>query len=479
MSDSSQPIGSMSAKTEPFSPSYVRYALWLLLIIYTLNFVDRQIVAILAKPIKDELGLTDTQLGLLTGIAFAFFYTLLGIPIARYAEKGNRATIIGTAVVVWSGFTAMSGLATNFLQLFLARIGVGVGEAGCTPPAHALISDYVSAEKRASAIAFYSLGVPIGTAFGFLIGAQLGANYGWRVAFLAVGLPGVLLGLLAMFTLKEPRKLGLVVASTGARSAGFSEALGVLSQKKSYIYCVIAATMISFLGYGHAVFMPQFYARVHHLDLKTIGTLSAITALVAGGLGTFLGGVMADRAARSDTRAYVTVPAIAFLAGVPFFFWGMVAQGPSVNVLGLTIPLVTVVALAVPTFLNAMWYGPLYAAVQGLAPVRMRATAVAMMLFVINMIGLGLGPLLIGIGSDMFAKQLFVGPTPDIGFATYCAKGVASATSTACLTASAEGLRKAIIWSVVVGIIALWAFWMARKTIVQDLADTAAEAKTA
>ncbi len=469
MSDISQPIGSFNAKPEPFSPSYVRYALWLLLIIYTLNFVDRQIVAILAKPIKDELGLSDTQLGLLTGIAFAFFYTLLGIPIARYAEKGNRATIIGTAVVVWSGFTAMSGLAANFTQLFLARIGVGVGEAGCTPPAHALISDYVSAEKRASAIAFYSLGVPIGTAFGFLIGSQLGATYGWRVAFLAVGLPGVLLGLLAMFTLKEPRKLGIVVASTGTQSASFGEAIRILSRKKSYIYCVIAATMISFLGYGHAVFMPQFYARVHHLDLKTIGTLSAITALVAGGLGTFLGGVFADRAAKSDARAYVTVPMLAFLAGVPFFFVGMTSANLTVVVL----------MLAVPTFLNAMWYGPLYAAVQGLAPVRMRATAVALMLFVINMIGLGFGPLLIGIGSDVFAKQIFVGPTPDIGFAAYCAKGVASAASNACLTASAEGLRKSIIISVVVGIIALWAFWMARKTIVQDLADTAAEAKAA
>jgi predicted MFS family arabinose efflux permease len=469
MSDSSQPIGSMSAKSSPFSPSYVRYALWLLLIIYTLNFVDRQIVAILAKPIKDELGLSDTQLGLLTGIAFAFFYTLLGIPIARFAEKGNRATIIGTAVVVWSGFTALSGMATNFTQLFLARIGVGVGEAGCTPPAHALISDYVSPEKRASAIAFYSLGVPVGTAFGFLIGSQLGANYGWRVAFLAVGLPGVLLGILAMFTLKEPRKLGLVVASTGAKSASFGEAIKVLSRKKSYVYCVLAATMISFLGYGHAVFLPQFYARVHHLDLKTIGMISAITALVAGGLGTYLGGVMADRAAKSDTRAYVTVPLIAFLAGVPFFFIGMTNAN-------LTM---VVAMLAVPTFLNAMWYGPLYAAVQSLSPIRMRATAVALMLFVINMVGLGLGPLLIGIGSDVFAKQLFVGPTPDIGFAVYCAKGAASATSTACLTASAEGLRQSIMWSVIVGIIALWAFWMARKTIVQDLADTAAEAKAA
>jgi predicted MFS family arabinose efflux permease len=469
MSDSSQPIGAMAAKSEPFSPSYVRYALWLLLIIYTLNFVDRQIVAILAKPIKDELGISDTQIGLLTGPAFAFFYTLLGIPIARYAEKGNRATIIGTAVVVWSGFTAASGLAGSFLQLFLARIGVGVGEAGCTPPAHALISDYVSAEKRASAIAFYSLGVPIGTAFGFLIGAQLGANYGWRVAFFAVGLPGIALGLLAVFTLKEPRKLGLVVASSGTKSAGFGEALSVLSRKKSYIYCVLAATMISFLGYGHAVFMPQFYARAHGLDLKAIGTISAITALVAGGLGTYLGGVFADRAAKSDTRAYVTVPMWAFLAGIPFFFIGMTSQN-------LTL---VVIMLAVPTFLNAMWYGPLYAAVQGLAPVRMRATAVAMMLFVINMIGLGLGPLLIGIGSDVFANQHLAAAGIDVAFKVHCAKGAAAAASATCLTASAEGLRQSIILSVAVGTIALWAFWMARKTIVQDLADTAAEAKAA
>jgi predicted MFS family arabinose efflux permease len=453
----------------PFSPLYVRYALWLLLIIYTLNFVDRQIVAILGTQIKEELGINDTQLGLLTGPAFAFFYTLVGIPIARYAERANRANIIASAIVIWSGFTALSGMATNFAMLLLARVGVGIGEAGCTPPAHALISDYVKPEKRASAIAFYSLGVPIGTAFGLLIGSQLGAKFGWRHTLLMVGLPGVLLGVLAFLTLKEPRKLGLAIQKTASNTPSFGEALKVLSRKKSYIYCVIAATMISFLGYGHAVFMPQFYARVHHLDLKTIGLVSAITALFAGGLGTFLGGVMADRAAKTDARAYVTVPFLAFLAGVPFFFIGM--NSPNVTL--------TLLALAVPTFLNAMWYGPLYAAVQGLSPVRMRATAVAMMLFVINMIGLGLGPLLIGLGSDIFAEQMFSGPTPDLSFAVYCAKGAVTATSSACLTASAEGLRKAIILSVAVGIIALWAFWMARKTIVQDLADTAAEAKAA
>jgi predicted MFS family arabinose efflux permease len=456
-------------KVPPFSPSYVRYALWLLLIIYTLNFVDRQIVSILGIKIKEELGINDTQLGLLTGPAFAFFYTLVGIPIARYAERGNRANIIGAAIVIWSGFTALSGMATNFTMLLLARMGVGIGEAGCTPPAHALISDYVAPENRASAIAFYSLGVPIGTAFGLLIGSQLGATYGWRHTLIMVGLPGILLGVLAFLTLKEPRKLGITLQASAANTPSFGAALKVLARKKSYMYCVLAATMISFLGYGHAVFMPQFYARVHHLDLKTIGLVSAITALFAGGLGTFLGGVMADRAAKTDARAYVTVPFFAFLAGVPFFFIGM--NSPNVTV--------TLLALAVPTFLNAMWYGPLYAAVQGLSPIRMRATAVAIMLFVINMIGLGLGPLLIGIGSDIFAKQMFVGPTPDIGFAVYCAKGVATASSTACLTASAEGLRKAIILSVAVGVIALWAFWMARKTIVQDLADTVAEAKAA
>jgi predicted MFS family arabinose efflux permease len=469
MSDSNQPIGSISAKADPLSPSYVRYALWMLLIIYTLNFVDRQIVGILSGPIKTELGISDTQIGLLTGIAFAFFYTLLGIPIARYAERGNRATIIGTAVIVWSGFTALSGLAQNFTQLFLARIGVGVGEAGCTPPAHALISDYVSPEKRASAIAFYSLGVPIGTALGFLVGAQLGATYGWRVAFLAVGLPGVVLGLLAMFTLKEPRKLGLAVTNSSIKTPGFGEAMAVLGKKKSYVYSVLAVTMISFLGYGHAVFMPQMYARSYGLDLRTIGTISALTALLAGGLGTFLGGVLADRAAKSDVRAYITMPAIALLVGTPFFLIALTTKN-------LTL---TIVMLAFPTFLNAMWYGPIYAAVQGLSPVRMRATAVAIMLFVINMIGLGLGPLLIGIGSDMFANQLFVGPDAASTFGTFCAKGAATAKDLACMTASAEGLRLSLLWSGAIGIIALWAFWMAHKTITQDLADTAAEAKAA
>lgn len=467
--------GAPPAKTALAVPGltdgYVRYALWMLLIIYTLNFVDRQIVAILAGPIKADLGLSDTQLGLLVGIAFAFFYTLLGIPIARVAERGNRPLIISTAVVVWSGFTALSGLAQNFAQMFLARIGVGVGEAGCTPPAHSLISDYVPPERRASAIAFYSLGVPVGTAVGFVVGAQIAAHFGWRAAFFAVGVPGVILGLIALFTLKEPRRLGIVPEpASGAAAPGFGEALKVLGRRKSYLYAVGAATTISFLGYGHAGFLPQFLARTHEMKLADIGTSMALMTFVAGVLGTLIGGAAADRAAKADTRAYMTIPAIAFVAGAPFFYFAMLTDNL----------VLCLVALGMPTLLNSVWYGPVYAAVQGLAPVRMRATAVALMLFVVNMVGLGLGPTVIGALSDMLAQRFFVAPAGMTGeFAVLCAKGAATAGEAACKVAVAEGLRWSLIWSAAIGLVALFCFLMARRTIAQDLQASADEAKAA
>jgi len=211
------------------SDANVRYALWLLLGIYTLNFVDRQIVAVLGEDLKRDLNLDDTQFGLLGGLAFAVFYTVLGIPIARFAERGNRVSIISAALAIWSGFTALCGTATSFMQILLFRFGVGVGEAGCTPPAHSLISDYVKPEKRASALALYSMGVPIGTFVGFALGAVIAANYGWRAAFMLVGVPGVALAIIAFFTLKEPRKLGL--AAPPANKASFAEALRELSRR--------------------------------------------------------------------------------------------------------------------------------------------------------------------------------------------------------------------------------------------------------
>ena len=464
-------VGSLN-ETQPaaLSPQYVRYALWVLLIIYTLNFVDRQIVSILAGPIKQELGISDGQLGMLIGIAFAFFYTVLGIPIARLAERGNRPLIISTAVIVWSGFTALCGLAQNFTQLLLARIGVGVGEAGCTPPAHSLISDYVPAEKRASAIAFYSLGVPVGTALGYVVGAFIAHHYGWRTAFFAVGIPGVIIGMIAFYTLKEPRKLGLVQVGTAAAAPSLSQTAKELTSRKSYWYAVGAATMISFLGYGHASFLPIFLARVHGMALDQIGYAMAIMTFVAGVAGTMLGGIAADRAAKNDTRAYMTVPLLAFIAGAPFFWAGMFVEGT----------LACIILLSIPTLLNAVWYGPVYAAVQGLVRPQSRATAVALMLFVVNMVGLGAGPTAVGFMSDLFAAQHFATLAPaGSEFASFCAKGAATAGDSLCKASQAEGIRWSLTVSTAVGLLVIGFFLLARATIKQDLEATAKETAAA
>lgn len=444
------------------SDSAVRYGLWLLLLIYTLNFVDRQIVAVLGEDIKRDLGLDDTQLGLLGGLAFALFYTVLGIPIARFAERGNRVGIISGALAVWSGFTALCGTATSFVQILLYRFGVGVGEAGCTPPAHSLISDYVKPEKRASALALYSMGVPIGTFAGFALGAIIAANYGWRAAFFVVGIPGVLLALLTFFTMKEPRKLGLAPPTT--HKANFGEALRELSGKPSYWYSVLGATTVSFLGYGHAYFLPAFLARVHGMGLQERGVSFAFMVLIAGVLGTWAGGKIADSYAQRDARAYVTLPAIAFAAGAPFFlgalFWP-VGENSGYMVLLL---------LAIPTAMNSIWYGPVYAAIQGLVKPHTRATAVAVMFFILNLIALGLGPTAVGYFSDLFAAQSF-GAADAAAFKTACPPG---GTEPACLAAQSEGLRMSLIVTASVVFIGLFCFWMASRTIRADLAKAQA-----
>lgn len=240
----------------PVSAGYRRYALWVLLVIYTLNFLDRQVVNILAEPIKQELGLSDWQLGMMTGLAFAVFYTVLGIPIARLAERGDRPRIIAASVLAWSAFTMLCGLAQNVWQLIAARIGVGVGEAGCTPPAHSLITDYVPKEKRASAIAFYSIGTPLGTLAGMAMGGLVADAYGWRAAFMVAGAPGVIFAVIAALTLVEPRKsLAADLAARAAKPIGFSEALRVLRGKKTFWLVSLAAAIKAFISYGQAPFI--------------------------------------------------------------------------------------------------------------------------------------------------------------------------------------------------------------------------------
>jgi predicted MFS family arabinose efflux permease len=454
---------------KPLTPAYVRYALIMLLVIYTLNFVDRGIINILAGPIKDDLGISDKALGLLMGIGFAFFYTVLGLPIARFAESANRAKIISVSVVIWSAFTALSGLAQNYWHLLAARIGVGIGEAGCTPPAHSLISDYVPAEKRASAIAFYSLGVPIGSAMGLIIGATIADAFGWRWAFAAVGLPGILVGVIAYFTLKEPRVLGLVTQHKAGSGPSLLATAKELTNRKSYWYVVGAATMISFLSYGKSAFIPVMLSRVHGLSLTEIGTFLALSGIVAGVFGTMIGGFIADRAAKTDVRAYMTIPMIAFIISVPFFLWAMFADNAYFAMALLT----------VPSLLNSIWYGPVYASIQGLVGPQSRATAVALMLFVLNMIGLGVGPFTVGYLSDILTAETFsqnFGLTVDSAgdYATYCAKGAVTASNAACKVAAAEGLRLSLAWHSILGVLVVLFFILARKTLKQDMADVKA-----
>jgi MFS family permease len=373
-----------------------RTMLWVLLVVYIFNFLDRQIVNILAEPIKGDLGLSDTELGLLAGPAFAVFYALLGIPIARYADKDgtNRVRLIAAALAVWSAMTAVCGLAQNFVQLLFARIGVGVGEAGCTPAAHSLITDSVPAEKRSSAIAFYGMGVPIGSLLGLIIGGIVNDLYGWRVALMLVGLPGLLLALFILFVLREPRHLRpaeAVAAAPAQLSTG--AALKEIFASRAFVFILIAASVTAFLGYGKALWTISFFIRSHGLSTTEAGLSMAVVLGLAGVLGTWLGGKMADVFGKRDKKHILTFPAYGMAVGAPILFLGYYMDNW----------IVAVALLIVPTVLNTAYYGPAYGCVQGLVRPQARAVAASIMLFGQNLIGLGFGPFLFGVLSDALA----------------------------------------------------------------------------
>ncbi|MBA3863906.1 MAG: MFS transporter [Erythrobacter sp.] len=374
----------------------VRVTLWILLIVYIFNFIDRQIVNILAEPIARDLGLSDTQIGLMTGLAFALFYTVLGIPIARFADRSStsRPAVIAVSLAIWSGMTALCGLAQNFSQLLLARIGVGVGEAGCTPPAHSLISDIVPPEKRSSALAFYSLGIPIGTLMGMVIGGILADFVGWREAFLIVGLPGVALALVVWFVLKDPRRSDaqMILRNQNQPAAlPLIDALKVVMSSRAFVLLLFAGSAASFLSYGKTTWTTIFFQRTHDLTPGEVGLWFGIVGGVGGIVGTVLGGYLADRFGAKNRRHVLSAPAIGMALAVPLAL--LAYNSPSWPM--------ALVLLFLPTMFNSFYYGPTYSAAQGLVPIRARAIAAATLLFFQNLIGLGLGPLFFGMLSDL------------------------------------------------------------------------------
>jgi MFS family permease len=472
--DSGSAPTAAEAEAQPFSKGYTNYVMWLLLGIYIINFLDRQVLNILIEDIKLELKLTDTQMGLLGGLAFAIFYTFLGIPIARLAERKNRAVIIGSSVAVWSGFTAMCATVGNFWQLLLYRIGVGVGEAGCTPPAHSLIVDYVPKEKRASALAFYSMGTPIGTLVGLIMGGLVADAYGWRAAFLVAGAPGLIFALLAFFTLKEPRaRLARHAAHVQAASATFGQTVRYLTGKPTFWFISMAAAVKAFIGYGHAPFTASFFFRNHTeevsrlatfwgdllgFDLQSrgfVGLALGIMGGIAGTVGALAGGMIADRFGKHDLRAYMVTPAIASLLTIPIYILAVTVDSA----------ILAFCLLAMNAFLGTLWYGPVYGTGQSVVPPHMRATAAALLLFIINLVGLGLGPLAVGAVSDLSANMILQGTGLDVGS---CREAVGAAKAT-CAAASGEGVRWALILSTLFGLVAFFGFWKARKSIREDV----------
>jgi predicted MFS family arabinose efflux permease len=361
-----------------------------LLIAYIFNFLDRQILGILAGPIIADLQLTDSQFGAIGGIAFAILYSFLGIPLAMLADRTSRSRVIAGSLAVWSAFTALCGSATSFIQLFIFRLGVGVGEAGGVAPAYALIADYFPPQRRARALAIFSLGIPLGLALGTLIGAYLAAWVNWRAAFIVMGAAGVVLAPVMLWVVRD-------VPRPEAKSAAprLSETFPLIAKKPAFWLMAAAASCSSLAGYGLALWTPSVLERSFGFSLIERGQFLASIFLIGGTAGVFLGGVLADRLGVGDKRWYAWLPAIAWLVTAPLFAFGLLAESPTL----------AWALLLIPNALNILWLGPVTTAVQHLVPQPLRSTASASFLLINNFIGLGVGPTLIGWLSDNYKAR--------------------------------------------------------------------------
>lgn len=481
MTDASQPFQGHGTK------DYRAYALGILLVIYTFNFIDRILVGVVGEAIKDDLQISDLQLGLLGGTFFALLYSLLGVPIARVAERHNRITIVTIGAALWSLMTAACGMAQNFAQLALARVGVGIGEAACVPPSHSVISDYFPAERRASALAIFGLGVPIGSMLAAVGGGWLVQNVDWRAAFFLLGLPGLALAVLLKLTVREPPRSGSAKAAPG-----FAEAIKALARKPSFWHAAFGGALVSFFGYSTAQFTISFIVRIFGLDIASASYAFGAIAGIAVAIGTFMGGFLGDRLSHRHPRVLSWLPAMGVALALPLYLVGY-AQND--------FALATVIFMAA-SVLHYLYLGPIFAIAQGVAEPRVRATASAVMVLILNLIGYGLGPATAGALSDFYANQML---TPQGLSAGACAQMIAEARGlpvpnndfwgaisawiigqpaptpprfvipegadiASCATAGAEGLRKALM---TMSLVLAWAavhFLLAGRTLVKDRA---------
>jgi MFS family permease len=383
-------------QTTKTSSLYRNYVLLMLTLVYVFNFIDRQLIVILQESIKKDLQLSDTQLGLLSGFTFAIFYVTLGIPIARLADKSNRRNTVAVSLGIWSAMTACSGLARNFVQLLLARIGVGVGEAGGSPPAHAMISDYFPPEKRSTALSVYSAGIYFGILIGFLMGGYLNQQLGWRNAFFVIGIPGIVFALLFYATVKEPRKGATDSNETLAEQPALGTSLRMLYANKTFLFLSLASGLHVFCIYGLTNWAPSFFIRLHGLNGAELGAILGPIFGIGGALGSFASGYFSDRLGKKDRRWYLKLPAYAIIAAIPLAAGTLFLQNHFLSLL----------CLGLCVFMQSTYLGPSLALAHSLVPASMRAFTSAIFFFVINLLGLGFGPMVVGILSDLLQQDL-------------------------------------------------------------------------
>ena len=383
----------MNAKSRNWRTASPNLVLAMLLLVYIFNFLDRMLLSILAVPIKADLGLSDSEMGLLGGIAFAALYSTLAVPLASLADRTSRSWVIAVSLAVWSGFTAMCGLAQNFGQIFLARLGVGIGEAGGVAPSYALIGEYFSSARRAIALAVYSLGVPIGSAIGLLAGGFIAQEINWRVAFLVIGLAGVLAAPLFKFIVRDHPDGPARAAPAQSKAPGIREVAKTLARKPSFWLLSLGAASGSTVGYGVSFWMPSFIHRSFGLDLFDTGLFLATILLTGGVAGMLIGGYLGDRLGAHDRAWYGWVPSLAFITGAPIMAAGVASD---------SLPLLFAL-LVIPQGLNYFWLGPVLTAIQHLVEPAARATASSLFLLINNLVGLGGGIYAMGALSDALA----------------------------------------------------------------------------
>ena len=385
-----------AAQPAPVSDRHRSAVVWLLTVVYTLNFMDRQVVSVLLPAIQAEFGIGDTLAGLLHGTAFALFYVTLALPIARWADVGPRVRIIAAATALWSVATALCGFARSFGQLFAARVAVGVGEAGCSPAAYSLLAGYYGPTERSRPMAIYAAGIPLGSAIGFLGGGLIAQAYGWRQAFWLFGIPGVVVALLVLGFVREPPR-----SAAPALRPSLRMVLTNLWQRRSFRHATVATALLAAAGFATGVWAPSFLARTHRMPVGLIGVVLAaltVTAVPA----SIVAGRLADRWVKRDRRFHVWVPAVAMLVAAPFSIAALLLPAGVLPLLGAEIPtywLVAVLSIP-PTAASAIYAGPVLAAIQTMTPEAMRAMTTAIFLFFTNLIGLGLGPVVVGRLSD-------------------------------------------------------------------------------